>query len=518
MGEIPRDISKVCEHVINDIMKEPDCTFEVNQRTYRVLNTYGAEFITSLIDTELFGCYEGALRLNIDEDKNEVSLEVSSGRIHSILRDKGKLDTKTCSKFPVSIIDVGITWYKDSKRTTSGHASTIIVNNLTKTMYRIESNGQANWNDEVDDALKHYLAELKPDYKFIPADTICPIDGPQYISQDAFCANWSLLFMYIHLKCQTSTIQGVQNYLVSRGKAFLNQLIRKWTCFKGRYIISHRLDIVHQRMDNFAVFDWSGEEKGEKELEKLDKKFEEDKEHLRSVYDTPESKIRSEYFDEIDMNIRNNFPFKINTIDWMRKDLTKNDKKFLREYANQRRLLIRLYKHDRRNIKKKMLSESNLDTAQTRAYRLYEQHKYDEFNKELDTKFGYNSFVHDERYPHPKTYTLSDYEGTTDPASIDDMKKYVLDNWEFVTDDLTRKIKQWETELERIYIRLVDIREGKGDTSEKQKLQGQYNQTVQVINTLIESQKRWYDNVLPYKDSLSLEQKLKLESLSLSQI
>ena len=63
----------------------------------------------------------------------------------------------------------------------------------------------------------------------------CPFAGPQQITQDELCLNWSLLYIVLRLEDPTLPRELLVSQLLDRGKDSLIHLIYKWTCYMALY-------------------------------------------------------------------------------------------------------------------------------------------------------------------------------------------------------------------------------------------------------------------------------------------
>jgi hypothetical protein len=114
----------------------------------------------------------------------------------------------------------------------AAHANIVIVDPKTKNIYRFEPNGSlTSWNDTVDDAIQSLMrgSLLKlSDYKYLRAAT-CGI-GPQAITKDSFCANWTHLMAYLMIKCRKS-FDDTLDFFRDKSKGYLVNLMNKWDCY-----------------------------------------------------------------------------------------------------------------------------------------------------------------------------------------------------------------------------------------------------------------------------------------------
>jgi hypothetical protein len=135
-----------------------------------------------------------------------------------------------------------------------GHLTTAVLTGTKSipTAEYFESNGSAAWLEAVSTIVRNSIsktAELA-DHVFIEPQFVCPNVGPQQISGLGDCANWASLFAYLHLTCSTVPSRIFVSDLIARGKTFLRQLMRNWTCFMWRYAIHTRIkDIIDITLD-----------------------------------------------------------------------------------------------------------------------------------------------------------------------------------------------------------------------------------------------------------------------------
>lgn len=121
------------------------------------------------------------------------------------------------------------------------HAALLLTDPSTMTAEYFEPyGGTAPWNGVVFEALEEYL----PGYTLtVPYTQVCPY-GPQSLSGDQSCANWSLLYTVLRLECPEV---NVFELLGSLSREDLIYLMTQWTCWLWDYVRSHHIEEAYSQ-------------------------------------------------------------------------------------------------------------------------------------------------------------------------------------------------------------------------------------------------------------------------------
>lgn len=87
----------------------------------------------------------------------------------------------------------------------------------------------------IRNALVEWIQREYESYTLIDANISCPKIGVQSITKDAFCADWTLIFLFFKLSCSSDS-KELQHSLhiafASLSEGFLREFIKNWQCFR----------------------------------------------------------------------------------------------------------------------------------------------------------------------------------------------------------------------------------------------------------------------------------------------
>lgn len=237
------------------------CETKLTKEMYRHFAPYRHPTVSHMIRNEVKGCSMGNIFVTTKDSMEWASVIPAFNPMY---------DKNACKNTEIFVIFVGIDFHKFptsiSKSDTasqltyilrdnkfSSHSSIIVGNDRNKTLERIETNGQAPWNEPVDDALQEFFAKENGDYKYIRVTDSCPyIIGAQQISHDDFCGHWSTLLAYLRIKCPNITTFDLQKFLRDKGRVYLVNLIQHWHCYSMEYAKNHNIMKVGARLENVS--------------------------------------------------------------------------------------------------------------------------------------------------------------------------------------------------------------------------------------------------------------------------
>lgn len=122
------------------------------------------------------------------------------------------------------------------------HSTLLILDLYDKKAYYIDPNGIPLWYDDIVILLYDYLRFHGMNFKISFDLDLCLI-GPQYVSGDNYCANWTLLLLYIKTNTDIS-IKNIIIYLTELPKEQLFILMNNWTCYLSNIIKSNSLHSI----------------------------------------------------------------------------------------------------------------------------------------------------------------------------------------------------------------------------------------------------------------------------------
>lgn len=227
--------------LLETILSTSDVCDQKNlSKIYKDLAPYRNEFLTDMIRHQAIGSiFAGEITINtmfriIEEKKVYDGAYVSQISPHVI-------SSNTTS--PWNIVGVHIVLYNvpslEEFKLVGGHATFALINNDEKTIEYFEPNGtKADWLNTVGPVLESYFKNNYTYYlyTFIPPRQFCPYQGPQQITQDELCANWSSLYIVLRLACPDVPRRDLVTMLTNQGKEYLQTLIYKWICYMTQYI------------------------------------------------------------------------------------------------------------------------------------------------------------------------------------------------------------------------------------------------------------------------------------------
>ena len=237
--------SKKCGHLFEVTTKQKDiCINDPKFSKENFKDTY-FEFQLKYEDaflTHLFqnsDCYGGVLILYVNRVEKWASLA------HDEL-------TEIClNKITVVHLNLWIgTFRKEIKEEDflfkSAHAASLIIDPNSKTIKLYDSHGSSGpFYEPVRQFLTQYAKKHEKlkriNFEVLPGDIVCPATGPQFKSGDSLCANWTLLFLYTHVKCPHADLYQIQELLAGLAKDRLEIIMQGWSCFLWNYIEEHHI-------------------------------------------------------------------------------------------------------------------------------------------------------------------------------------------------------------------------------------------------------------------------------------
>jgi len=124
----------------------------------------------------------------------------------------------------------------------SSHSTLLILDNREHKAYYIDPNGYTTLYSPAYLVIADYLRFHASEYNLSLQLQSCII-GPQSISRDEFCANWTLLLLYLKLNTEKS-IDEIINTLISYDMITLNRLMNNWTCYLWSLVRNLHLDEI----------------------------------------------------------------------------------------------------------------------------------------------------------------------------------------------------------------------------------------------------------------------------------
>lgn len=236
---------------LDDILREKCETTYSQMEYFDQQREYRLTALKNLITDGFYACYSG--NINVELGYNKDAGEKKTYQWADVSSFKYSLN-KLCV---TNIVDINIAFgeygkkyfpqiyvadikgveeslnpnrvlYYAKNRDTIGHSNIIIIKNGIIT--RIEPNGWAPYNDVLDKELEHFF-NLKHGgtLQYKKSELICGVQNDQK------CGSWTLLLVYLYVKCpDIRSIDQLQDLLVRKGGAYLNELMDKWSCFLNR--------------------------------------------------------------------------------------------------------------------------------------------------------------------------------------------------------------------------------------------------------------------------------------------
>lgn len=137
------------------------------------------------------------------------------------------------------------------------HSTISIIDTKNKHWYYIDPNGKPEWYESVHRLLAHHIRYHVGQISAINMPDI----GPQAITADSYCADWTMLLLYI-ITCSDTKPDRVIDILVKLGRKFNLRFLKKWNCLLNslvsgleldklqRYITVIRLEYEHDLRDS----------------------------------------------------------------------------------------------------------------------------------------------------------------------------------------------------------------------------------------------------------------------------
>ena len=119
------------------------------------------------------------------------------------------------------------------------HGTMIIMDNQKKTAEYFDPHGKSNFNrlKSTDIALKEWVRENLPSYKYIPTVSICPAIGPQAMTGDSYCVSWTTLYTYIRIKHNDLAPMSIIKELLYLRYDELVKIVESFVCFQYQYLV-----------------------------------------------------------------------------------------------------------------------------------------------------------------------------------------------------------------------------------------------------------------------------------------
>lgn len=191
-------------------------------------------FIMTIIAKHLNVCTKSILRLNLRPD-----LLINN----KIMKGDCEIDyfihkNKCAEKFEV--IPVSVTSYNEKFEIIGSHTIIILVDHQDQVCEIFDSNGSLRNNKICDIHLIQFLNKNYPNYEILFPEIICPY-GPQVINDENTCTLWSILYLFMRIKCEHSTrndinrlfydIQTKQLFNKKSISARVTKLIKGFGCY-----------------------------------------------------------------------------------------------------------------------------------------------------------------------------------------------------------------------------------------------------------------------------------------------
>ena len=232
----------------NKCINDPKFSKENFQETHdQFYLGYKTHFLKHLFQNS--DCYGGTIRIFVnvkeqwatlkrDEDLTNICLDKIT--VVDLLLSLGNFPKKWKNE-PLKLIP-----FEDH----IGHANVIIIDPKSKTIKLYDPHGSSGtYYEPIRQFLMKYakkqekLKQIK--FEVLSGELVCPSIGPQMKSRDSLCANWSLLFLYIHVKCPHADLYQIQEFLAGLQKDRLEIIMQGWACFLWNYIEEHHIkDVV----------------------------------------------------------------------------------------------------------------------------------------------------------------------------------------------------------------------------------------------------------------------------------
>lgn len=166
-----------------------------------IQSKYGSfEFITTIIAKRLNVCTE--LHLELYKTPRYLLNKVMIGYSCEWYYPSPKF---ICDERFEVVPVIRLKFEKDSIN--EGHGITILIDHDEKVIEIFDAHG-ATRDKSCDTPIYKFLNNIFPDYNILLPEIICPY-GPQIFNREGTCALWSILYMFIRIKCRKSTREDI---------------------------------------------------------------------------------------------------------------------------------------------------------------------------------------------------------------------------------------------------------------------------------------------------------------------
>ena len=217
-----------------------DPQLDINQRLYQRLTLLDRFFISSFIRESGF-CLEKTIKIVLNPVRvvgSGIGLTCDPG-LHPLIL------------IPVTVLE------ENADFAGARHSACLIIDNRRKEIEYFDPIGSKfgeGW-DVVEDKLFKSVGSQFLSYKLVSLDQFCPF-GPQQISEDAFCAAWTLLYLKLRIDFPTLSRVSLVSTLTSLSKSELNLVISGFLCFLQEYGTTKRVFLASDVYDTiFEVFE-----------------------------------------------------------------------------------------------------------------------------------------------------------------------------------------------------------------------------------------------------------------------
>jgi hypothetical protein len=126
--------------------------------------------------------------------------------------------------------------------TNKPHAMALVIDHKRKQIELFEPNGIVDWTPLVFDALRSYFQQQERfrDYKWISTEQFCPRLGIQSISKFAMCGLYSLLWIYLRIRCPGIDREELNRNLLRGGKTLIDALLSGLQCKVAEFAATRR--------------------------------------------------------------------------------------------------------------------------------------------------------------------------------------------------------------------------------------------------------------------------------------
>lgn len=121
---------------------------------------------------------------------------------------------------------------EDVEKESIGHANALVLDHTMRTADFYEPHGKhAPWLTEVIRLVKRFVSRKFSGYRTSHFYADCAECGIQAKANDARCANWASLYMYLRGLCPSQSGAVLQQYILSKSVNKLRALQHGWSCY-----------------------------------------------------------------------------------------------------------------------------------------------------------------------------------------------------------------------------------------------------------------------------------------------